>query len=86
MMADKGIGSRNAFLDLILKERQRQIDKWGEAQKSELYPAILGEEFGEVCQAALEDRVNIRTELVQVAAVCMAWFEQEYDHYLKELK
>ena len=45
--------------------------------------AALGEEFGEVCRALLEHRgsvsdthhMSLRTELVQVAAVCVAWIE-----------
>lgn len=38
--------------------------------------AILAEEFGEVARAVCEgDKENLRTELVQVAAVCLAWLE-----------
>lgn len=38
--------------------------------------AILAEEFGEVARAVCEgDRVNLREELTQVAAVCLAWLE-----------
>lgn len=44
----------------------------------------LGEEYGEVCQAVLEEKdlsydkhttTNVRKELVQVAAVAVAWIE-----------
>jgi NTP pyrophosphatase (non-canonical NTP hydrolase) len=44
---------------------------------------VLGEEFGEVCHEVNEgigegrkvDKTKLRKELVQVAAVCMAWIE-----------
>ncbi len=37
---------------------------------------VLGEEFGEVCRAVLEgDEANLREELIQVAAVAVAWVE-----------
>ncbi len=37
---------------------------------------ILGEEFGEVCRATTYDggdEANLREELVQTAAMCLAW-------------
>ena len=37
--------------------------------------AVLGEEFGEVARALLEDRGTLRGELIQVAAVAVAWAE-----------
>lgn len=44
---------------------------------------ILGEEFGEVCHEVNEaigdkpiDMAKLRKELVQVAAVCVAWVER----------
>jgi hypothetical protein len=38
--------------------------------------AILAEEFGEVARAVCEnDNANLCEELVQVAAVCVAWLE-----------
>ena len=37
---------------------------------------ILGEEFGEVCRALCEDdQANLREELIQVAAVALAWVQ-----------
>ena len=43
---------------------------------------ILGEEFGEVCRAVCEQdgnseigRTNLRKELIEVAAVAVAWVE-----------
>jgi hypothetical protein len=36
----------------------------------------LGEEFGEVCRAVCEgDVANLREELIQLAACCVAWVE-----------
>lgn len=37
---------------------------------------VLGEEFGEVCKAVLEGDRGLRAELVQVAAVAVAWVEK----------
>lgn len=37
--------------------------------------AILVEEVGEVAQAVLQGRPELRDELVQVAAVTLAWLE-----------
>ena len=88
MIADKQLHlpsriTRNRVLSAIDRERDRQDEKWGgipgidRADHDVKYPAILGEEFGEVCQAWLEgDVANLRTELVQVAAVAVAWVEE----------
>lgn len=60
----------------VLAERRRQIEKWGvQTHAPGQWSLILGEEYGEVCQAALES-ANLREELVQVAAVALAWAEQ----------
>lgn len=70
----------------IIKERARQDKKWGEQNH---YPpfwmGILGEEFGELCQAVNETVFdnetnlggyeNMRKEAVQVAAVAIAFIE-----------
>jgi NTP pyrophosphatase (non-canonical NTP hydrolase) len=38
---------------------------------------VLGEEFGEVCRALNDgDLANLREELIQVAAVAVAWIER----------
>ena len=66
----------------ILKERHRQISKWGDSDYVwDKYIRIMGEEFGEACEA-IEDHDNtkdvyeeipalqhLRDEVVQVAAV-----------------
>ena len=71
----------------VLKERQRQDRKWGEQNHEPFkWLAILGEEVGEVNNAALEsyDWVNnkfkedldhYREELIQVAAVAVSMVE-----------
>lgn len=66
----------------IAAERNRQDAKWGGApgidrRDDHTYAAVLGEEFGEVCKAWLErDTEALRAELVQTAAVAVAWIEE----------
>lgn len=66
----------------VVCERWRQDEKWGEQNHEPFtYLAILGEEYGEACQAALHARFGgpeadgLRGELIQVAAVAMAMIE-----------
>lgn len=69
-------------------ERTRQLVKWAEPHpwgrgdcSSDDVPAIvkatvLAEECGEVSRAVLDQDVEqLRTELIQVAAVAVAWLE-----------
>jgi hypothetical protein len=58
-------------------ERARQEKKWGEQNHfPPKWCLILGEEYGEVCKAALEDKfADYEKELVQVAAVAVAMLE-----------
>jgi NTP pyrophosphatase (non-canonical NTP hydrolase) len=69
-------------LEDVLAERARQDAKWGEQNLDpSLYLTILGEEFGETCQAVLEARFgkgtldHLRLEAVQTAAVALAFVE-----------
>lgn len=65
-------------ISLILKERQRQDEKFGWPQEHSIdrWLVILGEEFGELCKAALErDSENFFEEVTQVAAVAVAILE-----------
>jgi hypothetical protein len=57
-------------------ERGRQLDKFGnqDHKRDDAWALILGEEYGEVCKDILDGR-NVRTELVQLAAVAIAWIE-----------
>lgn len=70
----------------VLHERGRQKEKWGEQNNSDFeWTSILSEEVGEaakevndlnftsVADPAAEER--LRAELVQVAAVAVAWVE-----------
>lgn len=74
-----------ALLDVIA-EMKKQDSKWGADRNQHpfLWQVILGEEFGEVCQAILHDEFGgdhagtAREELVQVAAVALQFIEQ-YD-------
>jgi len=81
-------GLRGA-IDAVLTERARQDAKWGQQNHDLPYwTSILGEEFGELCQAinetvfdnGAEERAkggyeNMRREAVQVAAVAVAIVE-----------
>ena len=76
---------RNAILE-ILAERNRQDLKWGEQNHAiEKWAPILGEEFGELCEAINETIFdngsdkggyeNIRQEAIHVAAVAVGFLE-----------
>lgn len=76
-------------LESVLTEREAQDAKWGEQNHDPFtYLTILGEEYGEVCKAALEARfaplasddefvalTELRAEAVQTAAVALALVE-----------
>lgn len=70
-----------SFHSLVQAERARQDALWGPPDASTdalvlALVAILTEETGEVARAVLEqDRDNLRTELVQVAAVAQKFWE-----------
>ncbi len=79
---------REAIFDAITEERRAQWRKfngpheWGTGDCSsltlmpEVKVMVLTEETGEVARAVMErDPDQLRTELVQVAAVCVAWLE-----------
>jgi NTP pyrophosphatase (non-canonical NTP hydrolase) len=73
----------------VIKERKRQDHKWGEQNHHPvIWTGILGEEFGELCQAINETHFdngteakkkggyeNMRAEAIQVAAVAIAFIE-----------
>lgn len=69
----------------VFCERERQNAKWGrQVHPHGNWLAILGEEFGEVCQALQQgskssketDASNLYEELIHVAAVASAFAEQ----------
>ena len=74
--------TRGEIMAEVWAERDRQDAKWGgipgiERRDDHTYPAVLGEEFGECCQAWLErDTAQLRVELIQTAAVAVAWVEE----------
>lgn len=79
----------------VYQERLRQNEKWG-VQRHSLgtWLAILGEEFGEVCQAMQRpmglvsvkdtDADNLYEELIHVAAVASAIAEQLKEQEFKQ--
>ena len=78
------MSSRALVLDHIRAERERQIAKHGDHRRDAGTCAlILNEETGEVARAVLEcnqlverDHQTLYEELVQTAAVAVAWAEQ----------
>jgi NTP pyrophosphatase (non-canonical NTP hydrolase) len=81
MDVDVAFGRTGILLEVVI-ERERQDAKWGgvpgfERRDDHTYAAVLGEEFGECCKAWLErDMVGLRAELLQTAAVAVAWVEE----------
>lgn len=66
----------------VLAERERQDIKWGEQNHDPFtFLTILGEEYGETCQAALHLKFgghaadNLREELVHTAAVALQFIQ-----------
>jgi len=50
---------KQRVLNEVLQERQRQDAKWGEQNHGlPVWLAVLGEEYGEVCQAVLKGRAT----------------------------
>ena len=64
--------------NLTVAEREHQNNKWGKTEHSDfVWNAILGEEVGEVANVLLNPfNSKLKSELVQVAAVAIAWLEQ----------
>lgn len=61
---------------LILEERKKQFEKWGDQRHNvSFWLVILGEEFGEMCKAALhtifggEESGKFQSECIQMTAV-----------------
>lgn len=78
--------NRDEVIYLINQERKFQNEKWGSgrALTARTWAAILFEEAGEVAKATLEhDEDNLKDEIIQVAAVCVAWLE-DFDRMLPE--
>ena len=62
---------------LVWAERHFQVKKFGQQDHAdEKWIAILAEEVGEAAKDVLEGNGDgLRRELVQTAAVCLAWLE-----------
>jgi NTP pyrophosphatase (non-canonical NTP hydrolase) len=67
----------------IQRERKSQDKKWGEQNHTdERWLTIATEELGEIANAILKpsptDPDNIKKEIIQLAAVCVAWLEAKW--------
>ncbi len=62
---------------LIVAERKAQDARWGPqtGNADTVWMTILTEEVGEVAKAVLEREWELQDELIQVAAVAVAWLE-----------
>lgn len=69
--------TRDQIWNDILRERDRQDRIHGPDLPPAAIPTVLGEEFGEVCEAINDHlhRDRLREELVQVAAVAVKAIE-----------
>lgn len=87
-MAERLMNIRTEVLEAVTVERQRQATIWGGEHKwgvgdcssKDVNPlvklGVLTEECGEVARALLDGSPEtLRTELIQVAAVAVAWLE-----------
>lgn len=82
---EEGDFTTKYILEDVLRERERQDEKWGvQTHPPEIWLTILAEEVGEAAQEVLTKRFgeagnghgDIREELIQAAAVLVAWVEQ----------
>lgn len=93
--------SHAQIVEDLLKERVRQNEKfgWNRNHQPAEWLMILGEEVGEVNEEGInytfshnlrtdtfETLKSMRAELIQVAAVAMAFIEDLDDHYLLETR
>ena len=76
--------ARETVIRQILAECTRQDEKWGEQNHAPMiWLGILAEEFGEAAKEANDWHFrpephhlqNLRTELIQTAAACLAFIE-----------
>lgn len=68
----------NEVLEDVAVERLRQLAKWGDQHHDDAWWCVIeAEEFGEVAREVYEKAPasRLREELVQVAAVAVAWIE-----------
>jgi NTP pyrophosphatase (non-canonical NTP hydrolase) len=79
--------TRGEIFAAVVAERERQAAKWGgehdwgtgdcssDLVSAAVKAAVLAEECGEVARAALDGTTGLKDELIQVAAVAVAWLE-----------
>ena len=69
--------ARAVVMEDILAEREFQDNKWGDQVKNTnaLWNVIATEEVGEVAREIYENGANLYHEVIQCAAVYMAWAE-----------
>ena len=76
--------NRIVIFNLINQERDLQDVKWGALPRylsDMVWLTILMEEVGECAKAILmRDWSNLKLEIIQVAAVAIAWLEDEENH------
>lgn len=70
----------NQVLIDVVWERVQQVERWGDQHHDDgFWLAVETEELGEVARAMLKQKPtengNLREELIQVAAVAIAWVE-----------
>ena len=75
----------------IRKERQRQDERWPYGHDDLNWSAILIEETGEtarevLCGGRVARAYELRQELIQVAAVAVAWLEDIDDSVVEKRK
>jgi len=81
--------SRSNVYRLIDEERQRQIGKWGDGGLDPfVWIAVLSEELGEASEAILKQKSqeDLEGEIVQIAAVAVAWLEDCNRHREKDVE
>lgn len=76
--------NREQAFELVIKELDHQRSKWNRVDGDwpstpERKLTILAEEFGEIAMGMNDgDWDNVKTELAQVAAVCLSWLMADY--------
>lgn len=79
IITEEDVTLQEFFLGAVRGERNLQDDKWGvQIHSGHTWCSILGEEFGEFCQAVNDENYfEAEKELIQIAAVaCAAWEQQ----------
>lgn len=73
--------TQERFINCVRAERQFQEEKWGiQIHSGHCWVSIMAEEFGEFAKHVNEEETGAAMrELVQIAAVCCAAWEQQAD-------